>query len=725
MSAGINRSVKKVDKRLRRRLLLAVYDFVPMMIASLVAYLIVDAASVVHVGEFFYYLGMSAVFLYVARFFCGVYRQIWRFGSTAAYLRLILADAMAGIVYFLATCIIPFGSVDFLQVMAFSCINLLLSIGIRMVYQYTYQYVTFHTSVAKYVRPVFRALTGLTIQQSDESTGEKERRIKIAIVGAGRVGTKLAEELLTNPNAPYIPVCFIDADESKVGREIFGVQILSGEEAKPITLAKYGVQEIVFAIPRMRAERKRELYEYYQSIGYKIKVYDFPVTQTVDTGRRSMREFQIEDIMFRAQEDFLDDKTINYYRNQVVLISGGGGSIGSEIARQIARMQPKKLVILDIYENGAYDLQQELKIRYGKSLDLQVEIVSVTDRAHLERVFGAHMPDIVLHAAAHKHVPLMEHNCCEAVRNNVFGTLNMVEVSEKFGVKKFIMISTDKAVNPTNVMGATKRMCEMIVRSRTGPTNFSATRFGNVLGSNGSVIPLFRRQIANGGPVTLTDKRIIRYFMTIPEASQLVLTSGAMAKNGELFVLDMGKPIRIKDLAEKMIRLSGFEPYVDIDIVETGLRPGEKLYEELLIKTEDLDKTENALIFIERDKPLTKQDIIVKLAILREALSTEDDDVIKRALMAVVPTFHTPEEVNSKALSAEEMAQAMTDTDTAQEPPTGEPAAPQKSLAFAEPVVQVSFELTPPPDGEEVSTAEPTPAAEDTVTDVTDEGCGI
>ena len=251
---------------------------------------------------------------------------------------------------------------------------------------------------------------------------------------------------------------------------------------------------------------------------------------------------------------------------------------------------------------------------------------------------------------------MMERNCCEAVRNNVFGTLVTVETCEKFGVKRFIMISTDKAVNPTNVMGATKRMCEMIVQSRSGDvTSFSATRFGNVLGSNGSVIPLFRRQIASGGPVTVTDKRIIRYFMTIPEASQLVMTSGAMARNGELYVLDMGKPVKILDLAESMIRLSGLEPYKDIDIVETGLRPGEKLYEELLIKTEELDKTENNMIFVERDQPLSLKEIDEKLEILRQALKTDSNSAVRAALMRVVPTYHTPEEVNQSAIDAEEM----------------------------------------------------------------------
>ena len=253
----------------------------------------------------------------------------------------------------------------------------------------------------------------------------------------------------------------------------------------------------------------------------------------------------------------------------------------------------------------------------------------------------------------------MEHNCCEAVKNNVFGTLNMVEVSEAYGVEKFTMISTDKAVNPTNVMGATKRMCEMIVQSRAdGQTNFSATRFGNVLGSNGSVIPLFKRQIMNGGPVTLTDRRIIRYFMTIPEASQLVLQSGAMARSGELYVLDMGKPVRILELAENMIRLSGYEPYKDINIIETGLRPGEKLYEELLIRTEELDKTENSLIFVERDKPLSRAQIDGKLQILREAIAMQDDDAVRDALKRVVPDYHDPEEVNRSAVEAQEMRMA-------------------------------------------------------------------
>lgn len=310
----------------------------------------------------------------------------------------------------------------------------------------------------------------------------------------------------------------------------------------------------------------------------------------------------------------------------------------------------KKLFILDIYENGAYNVQQELKIAYGNSLDLQIEICSITNRKALRTVFKRHHPQIIINAAAHKHVPLMEHNCVEAIYNNVFGTQNLVELCEEYGAERFMMVSTDKAVNPTNVMGATKRMCEMIVQSASthGKVKYSATRFGNVLGSAGSVIPLFKRQIANGGPVTLTDKRIIRYFMTIPEASQLVLQSGAIANNGELFVLDMGQPVKILDLAENMIRLSGVQ---GVKIIETGLRPGEKLYEELLVNTEELDKTDNSLIFIERDKALSKEEIYKKIQTLRDACDTGNDLTAKEALRSVVPTFRRPEEVNKNIAS--------------------------------------------------------------------------
>ena len=479
------------------------------------------------------------------------------------------------------------------------------------------------------------------------------KKIKIAIIGAGRVGVNLAEELLSNSSANYIPRCFIDVSPEKAGRSIHGIPVLPENETTPQAMQEHEVQEVVFAIPDLPDERKRDLYALYSGAGYKIKVYDYPVMQTAGK-KRYLREFDIEELLFRKPVAISNEKTNQFYKNKVILITGGGGSIGSELCRQLAKMNPKQIVILDIYENGAYDVQQELKITYGDKLDLQIEICSITHRKSLEWVFQRYQPQIVINAAAHKHVPLMEKNCIEAVYNNVLGTRNLVEMCEKFGVDRFMMVSTDKAVNPTNVMGATKRMCEMIVQSASvwGKTKYSATRFGNVLGSAGSVIPLFKRQIANGGPITLTDKRIIRYFMTIPEASQLVLESGAMAENGELFVLDMGQPVKILDLAESMIRLSGVS---GIEIVETGLRPGEKLYEELLVKTEKLKKTENSLIFIEKDAPLSRTEIEKRIQMLEEACQSGNDELVRSMLKRVVPTYKSPDEVNAKAEQSEEM----------------------------------------------------------------------
>ena len=322
-----------------------------------------------------------------------------------------------------------------------------------------------------------------------------------------------------------------------------------------------------------------------------------------------MRNVKIDDLLGRERVVFNNQEVFGFLQDKVIMVTGGGGSIGSELCRQIAKRGPKRLIVVDIYENNAYDLQQELKMEYGNKLDLKVEIASVRDREKVRELVGYYRPQIIFHAAAHKHVPLMEECPEEAVKNNVFGTYNVVHAADEFGVDKFVLISTDKAVNPTNVMGATKRFCEMILQSMKGRshTEYAAVRFGNVLGSNGSVIPLFRRQIEAGGPVTITDKRIIRYFMTIPEAAQLVLEAGAMAGSSEVFVLDMGQPVKILDLAENLIKLSGYVPYVDIDIVETGLRPGEKLYEELLMKSDGLMKTTSSKIFIERQQEISRR----------------------------------------------------------------------------------------------------------------------
>lgn len=595
-----------------------------------------------------------AVCVFAARILGRIYQQIWRYGGIQCYIRLLIVDTIAFAVTlaleFISRSFLPVQSIAFLRLLSIASMNLLGALAIRMVYRYCFKCGTADSGYGKFLRLVLKTFSGEDLVRANDTGNQK---IKIAIIGAGRVGVNLAEELLSNAAANYIPRCFIDVSPEKAGRSIHGIPVLMENESTLKNMQEHEVQEVVFAIPDLPDEKKRSLYALYSGAGYKIKVYDFPVMQTAGK-KRYLREFDIEELLFRKPIAISNEKTSGCYQDKVILITGGGGSIGSELCRQLAKMNPKQIIILDIYENGAYDVQQELKIAYGDKLDLQIEICSITHQKALEWVFQRYRPQIVINAAAHKHVPLMEKNCIEAVYNNVLGTRNLVELCEKYDVARFMMVSTDKAVNPTNVMGATKRMCEMIVQSASvwGNTKYSATRFGNVLGSAGSVIPLFKRQITSGGPVTLTDKRIVRYFMTIPEASQLVLESGAMAKNGELFVLDMGQPVKILDLAESMIRLSGVN---GIEIVETGLRPGEKLYEELLVKTEELDKTENRLIFIEKDVPLPKDEIDHRLQMLEEACKSGSDDLVRSVLKQVVPTYKSPEEVNAKADQAEEM----------------------------------------------------------------------
>lgn len=562
---------------------------------------------------------LSLICIFVMHIVFKSYDKAWKDREVKCYIYLLCADFIALIMYSLLVLLLPVEKISFVRMLSFVCIDLLGAITVRLLYQ-----------------------NASNCHCCKEQVKEA-KKIKIAIVGAGRVGVSLAVDLINNPKASYDPKVFIDINKEKIGKDIYGIPVLSEDKASLQRLRELEIQEIIFASTSIDIPKKKSLYEYYKNAGYKIKVYDS--LSTYDDVKCHLREFDIEELLFRKPHVISDERTNKYYKNKVVLITGGGGSIGSELCRQLAKMHQKKIIILDIYENGAYNLQQELKIIYGDSLDLQIEICSITNRNALRTVFERHHPQIIINAAAHKHVPLMEHNCIEAIYNNIFGTLNLVELCEEYEVERFILISTDKAVNPTNVMGATKRMCEMIVQcaSHYGKVKYSATRFGNVLGSAGSVIPLFKRQIANGGPVTLTDKRITRYFMTIPEASQLVLQSGAIANNGELFVLDMGEPVKILDLAENMIRLSGVK---GIKIIETGLRPGEKLYEELLTNTEELVKTDNSLIFIEKDKPLSKEEIYNKIQILKDACNTGNDITAKEALRSVVPTFRRPEEVN-------------------------------------------------------------------------------
>lgn len=581
----------------------------------------------------------------LCRFLGNIYRQIWRYGGIECYIKLLLSDLVGGVLYLcvsnILTFVIDFQKLTFARSVALICFNTILALAMRMLYRYSYKCAnnyTFFGRILYFLLKVFAP--GVEVDDKNNST-----KIKVAIVGAGTSGTSLAEELMNNMNSSYVPRLFIDQSNSKIGREIFGIPVYSATQVTVELLLHYKIQEVIIALPNSDPDNKKRLYEKYKDMGCKVKIYDYPVMQSAN-GKRQLREFDIEDLLFREPIEISDDRTKNYYKDKVILITGGGGSIGSELCRQLAKMHPRRIIILDIYENGVYEVQQELKFKYGDNLDLLVEIASITNKTAMARVFEAYHPQIVINAAAHKHVPLMEHNCIEAIENNVFGTKIVLELCEEYGTQRFMMVSTDKAVNPTNVMGATKRMCEMIALSfaKKGNVKCSCTRFGNVLGSAGSVIPLFKKQIAAGGPITITDKRIIRYFMTIPEASQLVLQSGAIADNGELFVLDMGKQVKILELAENMIKLSGVS---GIEIVETGLRPGEKLYEELLVQSETLSKTENSLIFIEKDDPIDYSEIEHKLQILKDACETGDSDIAREALRSVVPTFVRPEQINN------------------------------------------------------------------------------
>lgn len=618
---------------------LVFYDFIVLAVVSYILLGLYHGNENLDVTGILIQVCLCVVCLFPIRFIGKVYRQVWRYGGIESYIRLLITDTLAFLLFVFLEFALPIQRIMFARMLAiFSC-DLLICLALRMIYRYAYKFSNKETVMGRFLTWLLRVFS--SVKDTDEKEGKK---IKVAIIGAGTAGVTLANDLQNNEESSYVPRCFIDVNKEKIGREINGIPVWDENKTTIRNLDTFEVQEIFFAIPSMSQEKKEKLYNQYKKAGYKLKVYDYPVAYTPGN-KRQLREFDIEELLFRKPIVVMDEKTYDYYKDKVILITGGGGSIGSELCRQLAKMHPKQIIILDIYENGAYDVQQELKFVYKQQLDLCVEICSITNKKALQKVFEKYHPQIVINAAAHKHVPLMESNCVEAIYNNVFGTKNLIEVCEEYNVERFMMVSTDKAVNPTNVMGATKRMCEMMIQSAGmyGNVKYSATRFGNVLGSAGSVIPLFKRQIANGGPVTVTDKRIIRFFMTIPEASQLVLQSGALAKNGELFVLDMGQPVKIWDLAENMVRLSGVQ---GIQIIETGLRPGEKLYEELLVKTEELDRTENSLIFIERDKPLEKETIEQKLEVLKQAIETEDDNKAREALRSVVPTFKRPEEVN-------------------------------------------------------------------------------
>lgn len=464
---------------------------------------------------------------------------------------------------------------------------------------------------------------------------------RVMVIGAGEMGSMVIKDMKTAPQSMGIPVVAIDDDRKKRGTRIHGVKVAGGRESIPRIIERYRIDEIVLAIATADTKDKREILNICAKTGCQMKTVP-ALYEIIDSGASplKLRDVDIVDLLGRDEIKLNMREISGYLEGKNILVTGGGGSIGSELCRQIAYFHPAKLLVFDIFENNAYDLQNEMRMHFP-DLNMEVLIGSVRDKARVEHVFSVFHPDVVFHAAAHKHVPLMELSPGEAVKNNVFGTLNVAQACDKFGVKRMVLISTDKAVNPTNIMGATKRICELIIQyySRHSKTGFVAVRFGNVLGSSGSVIPLFKRQIAEGGPVTVTHPDIIRYFMTIPEAARLVIQAGGMAKGGEIFVLDMGQPVKIADLARNLIRLSGFEPDVDIPIKYTGLRPGEKLYEELLLDSEGgCRKTSHELIYIGTPIPFNEDTFLSEIEALRKVAGV-DNVKMMGIVHKLVPTY--------------------------------------------------------------------------------------
>ena len=558
------------------------------------------------------YAAMNTLTTVIVFILFKLYSSLWEFASTAELVRIGMASVISSILYL------------------FGVYMLRLSVPRSFPILYALLLGLFCALLRFAYRTLRRRRAGL------HSSGGK----RTLLIGGGQAGAMVLREFAYSAHSENKVVCIIDDDKSKRGTYLRGVRIVGGTADIPAAVRKYNVEEIVLAIPSASRKQRRRILEICQETGCRLRT--LPGLYQIANGEvniQQIREVDIEDLLGRDTVQVDLNEVAGYIEDKVVLVTGGGGSIGSELCRQAAAQHPKQLIIFDIYENNAYDVQMELQ-RTHPELDLIVLIGSVRDRQRVMNIFDQYRPDLVCHAAAHKHVPLMEASPFEAIKNNVFGTYNVAQAADQFGTKRFILISTDKAVNPTNVMGASKRICEMIVQmmNERSATEYVAVRFGNVLGSAGSVIPLFRKQIKAGGPVTVTDKNVIRYFMTIPEAVQLIFQAGAYARGGEIFVLDMGDPVRIDDLARNMIRLSGFEPDVDIPIVYTGLRPGEKLYEELLLSGEGMKKTKNDLIYIGHEIDFDKAAFEENLMLLK-AMDETDTDALRDKIAEIVPTY--------------------------------------------------------------------------------------
>lgn len=545
-----------------------------------------------------------------------LYKSVWRYASATELLNIVFATTCAAIAQ-----IILCNVMNQKMPRSYYMIYWFLLFGMCCVIRFSYR--------------ILRLINSKRIDRAD-----KENRNNVLLIGAGAAGNAILKEIESSSYLNLNVKCIIDDNPGCHGKFLRGVPIVGGRDKIIDAVGQYAVDEIIFAIPSANTQTRKEILDICKESGCKLRTLP-GIYQLIngDVSVSKLKEVEIEDLLGRDPIEVNTEEVLNYVSGKVVLVTGGGGSIGSELCRQIAGHHPKQLVIVDIYENNAYDIQQEL-IRKHPELNLQVLIASVRNTARINDIFATYRPNIVFHAAAHKHVPLMEVSPNEAIKNNVMGTYKTAKAADKYGAEKFVLISTDKAVNPTNVMGASKRICEMVIQmmNQKSETNFVAVRFGNVLGSNGSVIPLFKKQIAEGGPVTVTDPRIIRYFMTIPEAVSLVLQAGAYARGGEIFVLDMGKPVKILDLATNLIKLSGYKVGEDIEIKFTGLRPGEKMYEELLMDEEGLKKTANKMIFIGKPIDFDTEVFEKQLEELILHAKQEDKD-IRKEIKDIVPTY--------------------------------------------------------------------------------------
>lgn len=611
---------------INRIIALLIMDTMSIVIASFAAIYIrfdfqFNAIPKEYMAKFEYILPFNIGFTILFFVIWKLYKSVWRYASATEMLNIVFATCCASVAQFVL-CQLTNQKMPRSYYIIYLFLLFAMTCGIRFSYR------------------ILRIINMKRVDMRQKKTGNN-----VMLIGGGAAANAILKEAESSQFVSMNIKCIIDDNPGCHGKFLRGVPIVGGREKIADAVGQYSIDEIIFAIPSASNKVRKEILDICKETGCKLRTLP-GIYQLIngDVSVSKLKEVEIEDLLGRDPIQINTEEVLNSVHKKVILVTGGGGSIGSELCRQIAAHHPKQLIVLDIYENSVYEIQQELLRKYPE-LNQVVLIASVRNTARIEKIFETYHPDIVYHAAAHKHVPLMETSPNEAIKNNVFGTYKTAQAAAKYGVKKFVLISTDKAVNPTNIMGASKRICEMVIQmmNHMTETNFVAVRFGNVLGSNGSVIPLFKRQIEAGGPVTVTDPNIIRYFMTIPEAVSLVLQAGAYARGGEIFVLNMGEPVKILDLATNLIKLSGYKPGEDIEIKFTGLRPGEKMYEELLMNEEGLKETANKMIFIGKPIEFDEEEFRRQLDLLEQEAVNEDGD-IRKEVMKIVPTYHPTEE---------------------------------------------------------------------------------